>query len=224
MLYETLAGDRWLELRRSLDGYTYSHEVRCRGIIVSILPFRLRKKLLAPFSPKNLHAYEFLMRFERNPAHDLREVYEDIPFEMCSITGGLEASKSVRETALHELHEEAGVKIHTAKDPLVGKEPGAVTGYDLVPLGTCRPSKSADTTVALFTVDLGDVPREEAKGDGSQGEQGAYCDWRGSRDVIDSKDPLAHVSLLRFLNIIDHAPPAVRLRPRSKWASEQENV
>ena len=75
------------------DGYTFSREVRCRGIIVSVLPFRAKNSTL-----------EFLTRLEVCPAHGSE-------LERCSITGGLELDKTVEETVQQELWEEAGYQV-----------------------------------------------------------------------------------------------------------------
>lgn len=75
------------------DGYFFSRETRCDGIIVAILPFRIEGD----------GKISFLARFEICPAHG-----EDP--ELCSITGGLIADQSVVGTAQEELWEEAGYR------------------------------------------------------------------------------------------------------------------
>ena len=75
-------------------GYFFSREIRCNGIIVTLLPFRINKGT----------GMEFLARLEVCPAHG-----EDLT--LYSITGGLEKGKTIKETAQQELHEEAGFQV-----------------------------------------------------------------------------------------------------------------
>jgi len=102
-------------------------------------------------------------------------------FQLTSITGGVEHDDPVT-TALHELDEEAGLKADK---------------HDLIPLGTVRPSKSADTTVYLYMYDAKGQKPGEAKGDGSEGEQGAYCDWVSEADAINCKCPFMATMIAR---------------------------
>jgi len=81
------------------DGYTFMHEVRCNGVIVSLLPFR--------FAPDGKRV-EYLARLEVCPAHGSE-------LELCSITGGLEPGVTVAETACEELWEEAGYRAETSE-------------------------------------------------------------------------------------------------------------
>ena len=76
------------------QGYTFVREVRCDGIIVSLLPFR---------TDTTGHPTEFLARLEVCPAHGPA-------LEQCSITGGLEPEQRVEEAAVQELWEEAGFR------------------------------------------------------------------------------------------------------------------
>lgn len=74
------------------EGYTFSHEARSDGKIVSILPFRDTES-----------GREYLARVEVCPAHNLEP-------ERCSITGGIDPGKSPRQSCRLELKEEAGVE------------------------------------------------------------------------------------------------------------------
>jgi 8-oxo-dGTP pyrophosphatase MutT (NUDIX family) len=67
--------------------------VRCDGMIVSILPFRIKG-----------NRYEFLARLEVCPAHGPN-------LEWCSITGGVESDKSLAANVQKELWEESGYQI-----------------------------------------------------------------------------------------------------------------
>lgn len=122
---------------------------------------------------------KYLGRYERNPAHK-----DDIA--LCALTGGVDKDvKDIKDMALQELEEESGIKAD--KD-------------ELIDLGTVRPSKSADTTFYLFGINLDDYEIGEAKGDGSKGEEGSYCKWVSKDDLINCKDPIVHVMILRLDN------------------------
>jgi len=96
---KTLYKNDWLELKElkipntPINGYVFSHEKRCKGKIVSILPFR-----------KVDGKTQFLLRKEPVPC------WEEMNFLTVSITGGVE-NEDPRETALHELKEEGGYEI-----------------------------------------------------------------------------------------------------------------
>jgi len=98
MKVETIAKTEWLSLRKMVDpdkgvgGYIYSHEDRCDGIIISILPYRVVDE-----------KYEFLLRNEVTPAWSMNQ-------SISSITGGLEHG-NLRETVVQEMAEEAGYEI-----------------------------------------------------------------------------------------------------------------
>ena len=97
---ETLQENEWVSLKKLVDpenhinGYVYSHEERCNGKIVSILPFRFKDSKL-----------ELLVRREVTPCWDrLRAVTS-------AITGGVEGKDTEAKTAVKELWEEAGYKV-----------------------------------------------------------------------------------------------------------------
>jgi len=96
---EVLCGNDWLSLckmtdpERGVDGYVFSHETRCDGNIVSILPFRLEGG-----------RREVLLREEVTPCWSDKAV-------IGSITGGVDAGDGPLETAVRELAEEAGYEV-----------------------------------------------------------------------------------------------------------------
>ncbi|KKN06102.1 hypothetical protein LCGC14_1080610 [marine sediment metagenome] len=126
---------------------------------------------------------EILGRYERCPAHSQK-------IELCSLTGGIDSRKSNwQQAALHyaqkELEEESGIKVSQNR---------------FVSLGTVKHSKSADTIVHLFSIELiKEEPVENPKGDNSEGEKGAYCKWVSLKEAIDCKDPLVHAMILMIL-------------------------
>lgn len=103
---------------------------------------------------------------------------------LTSITGGVDKGKSIEESALHELNEEAGYE---------NAEPGK-----LLPLGTCRPSKQEDSLWHLFAFDAtGLERREESIGDGTVGEENAYCKWVEPYVALGCKCPLVPTMFIR---------------------------
>lgn len=90
-------GNRWISLLRvSVPGvmnsaYVYSHETRCHGRIVALLPFRV---------DPGSGGVEFLVRSEITPCWGFEP-------KLSSITGGWEGG-DIEEDALRELEEEAG--------------------------------------------------------------------------------------------------------------------
>jgi len=123
------------------------------------------------------HPGEVLGRYEDCPPH------ED-GITLTSITGGVE-DDDVEGTAVMELKEEAG---YVADET------------ELIPLGTVRPTKSTDTTVYLFGIDVKGKEQGEAEGDGSEGEKGAYTDWVTEKEAVDCKDPLVATMIARWAN------------------------
>ena len=100
ILYKT----EWLSLRKLVDkpngvnGYIYSHEDRCNGKIISILPFRYKNNQI-----------EFLLRKEITPPWGMES-------KISSITGGVENNKII-PTVIEEMKEEAGYEI--SQDDLI---------------------------------------------------------------------------------------------------------
>lgn len=117
-------------------------------------------------------------RYERCPCH--RD-----GFALTSLTGLMDvAAEAPVDTAVRELKEEAGIDARAD---------------EMQSLGFVRPSKQADTKLHLFCVDVGDREIDEAVGDGSSGEQGAYCAWVSPRDACLSKSPVLATMVTRAL-------------------------
>ncbi len=169
---KVLYNNEWLQLKETSEGYIYSHESRCNGHIVAML-------VIDPSRREPI-----LGRYERTPAHYPGAAeWKDVPLELASITGGVDKGMTPREAAVMETKEEAGYK---------------VTDDDLIDLGTVKPSKSADTIVHLYAVEVKDQSRGDAEGDGSKGEQDAYCDWVSVDSALQSKDPLLSALVTRY--------------------------
>ena len=70
----------------------------------------------------------------------------------------------------------------TSLEELILKELLEEGGYDcelneLIALDWCWEGKASDTKVYLYSIDLTDKDRQQASGDGSDGEKGTYCKW-----------------------------------------------
>ena len=165
---ETLLENEWLSLKKmvypeaNINGYVYSHETRCKGQIVSVLPFRMN-----PMAPRVL---EILIRKEVTPCwHPTKPM-------ISSITGGCEDGSTPAEDACREIEEEAGYKVSPEM---------------LIPLGTMFGVKSSDTIYHLFTVDLTGAEKVgDGSGDGSELEALAMCEW--SSGPMGAQDPFVY--------------------------------
>lgn len=97
----TLYNNEWLQLKDK-NGYIYSHEVRCNGSIVLVLPYRVMGDSCA-----------FLVRDEVTPC------WSDGPTRS-AITGGVE-SMDPGEDAVREVKEESGYSILRSQLEFLGK-------------------------------------------------------------------------------------------------------
>ncbi|MEU1761173.1 NUDIX domain-containing protein [Micromonospora sp. NPDC005652] len=103
-MIETLFDNEWLALRavvdpeRGISGYVYSHELRCQGRIVAVLPFA-----------DSAEGRRYLIRREVTPCWSLEP-------ELSAITGGYEGG-DIADDAVRELAEEAGYAI--TRDELI---------------------------------------------------------------------------------------------------------
>lgn len=120
--------------------------------------------------------YQYLSRIETCPAHSNQP-------NRYSITGGMEQGNSIREMAVKELLEETGYSI---------------VDDELIPLGQLRPTKSADTVIHLFTVDLSDKKQGNILGDGSRWENNASAEWLSFQTALDINDAVFLAGLLRL--------------------------
>lgn len=169
---KTIFENKWLSLKmmvdpdNHVDGYIYSHETKCNGQIVSVLPFR----------KTNDGEAEYLLRVEVTPCWSMEP-------SISSLTGGMEKEMTPEEVALMELREESGYD---------------ATEGELIKLGTCRGTKSSDTTYHLFAVDVTNKEAGKRTGDGSYHDTNAEVTWRKKGDFDDCVDPIAYVALYRL--------------------------
>lgn len=166
MSVETLHENEWLSLRVvrkpevGVNGYVYSHESRCQGRIVAVLPYRVTPG-----------GFEYLLKSEMTPCWGFDQV-------LSAITGGYEGG-DIEDDAVREMLEETGY---------------AITREELIPLGECYASKSADTVYSLFSVDLTRRTPGEAIGDGTRVEAESAAVWVKPARLAEVRDP--HVSAM----------------------------
>lgn len=136
--WRSLHEDPWVSLRQvvapdlGVNGYTYSHETRCAGRIVAVLPYRRW--------PTG-GGMEYLVKSEMTPCWGFEQV-------LSAITGGYEGG-DIENDAVREMLEETGYAIERAElitlgesfaskssdtryslfsVDLSGREPGEATG------------------------------------------------------------------------------------------------
>ena len=128
---KTLFSTPWLELKQ-IDGdnfsYVFSHEKRCNGAIVAVLPFR-----------KNNGFLEYMLRSEYTPPWGESSC-------ISSITGGVDDNTSIVETALHEVKEEAGYEITIdnlidLEHTMISKSADTIAYLYAVDVSDLKPSK-----------------------------------------------------------------------------------
>lgn len=180
MTVETLHENEWLSLRivrkpeAGVNGYVYSHESRCQGRVVAVLPYRVLRSPTGPFDSSA--RTEYLLKSEMTPCWGFEQV-------LSAITGGYEGG-DVEDDAVREMLEETGY---------------AVARDELIPLGECYASKSADTVYSLFSVDLTDRVPGEAVGDGTRVEAESAAVWRTADQLVTVRDPHVSVMFTRLL-------------------------
>lgn len=178
MTSKILYQDDNLSLLQADDWYTYAHMSRTEPAEDG--SSQLVAVLVYTFSEWSDKVDKILGRFECCLPHN-------DGIELTSITGGVDKGSTPIESAIHELYEEAGFE--------------NVQEEDLVPLGTCRPSKQSDTLCHLFAFDATYKDRrEDSIGDGTLGEEGAYCGWISLEEAITCKCPLVPTMYMRLTN------------------------
>jgi 8-oxo-dGTP pyrophosphatase MutT (NUDIX family) len=147
------------------DGvYVFSHETRCQGRIMAILPWQDTKG-----------GRRYLLKTEVTPAWGPGPT-------IGAITGGWEGA-SIADDAVRELREETGYEADRA---------------ELVSLGECYASKSADTVYGLFAVDLTGRRPGPLTGDGTRDEAASPPVWLTAAELINVKDAQVAVMYLRL--------------------------
>jgi 8-oxo-dGTP pyrophosphatase MutT (NUDIX family) len=90
-------------LEAGVEGYVYSHETRCRGRIVAVLPFRTVSG----------GAAEYLVKSEMTPCWGFDQV-------LSAITGGYEGG-DIEDDAVRELLEETGYAVARSELTALGE-------------------------------------------------------------------------------------------------------
>lgn len=138
-----LCEDPWVSLRvirrpeLGINGYTYSHETRCRGRIVAVLPYRTTPD-----------GREFLVKSETTPCWGFEQ-------QLSAITGGFEGD--IEADAVREVAEETGYTIAKADLIPLGES------YASKSTDTVYTLYSVDLTGAEQGVATGDGSRLEAE-------------------------------------------------------------
>ena len=172
---ETLWEDEWIAVKKKDDLYTYTHSIKSDGKGVAVLGYS--------YDDEDYEDTKMMVlgRYEDTPPHG-------DGITLTSLTGMVEKGDTPLETAVKELKEESGISVDASK---------------LEEIGTVMPSKSSDTVIHLFAVDLSsefDGAKEFfGDGDGTKGEEGSYCKFVSIDDATESKCPLLSVMILRAL-------------------------
>ena len=175
---DILHEDEWISLRKirwpekSIYGYTYSHETRCNGQIISILPFKIEASGMM-----------ILLRSEVTPCWDTEKPI------ISSITGGVEKDHvGPNVTASHELWEEAGYKASPEEFISLGTCRGTKSCDTIYHL------------FSIDLTDI--PRKGEGSGDGSELETLAHCFWAKPTKIIKIEDPIAHVCFTRLNDLL----------------------
>jgi len=171
---ETLFDNENLSLMIADDWFVYGHLSRAQdGEGVAVLVYKMGADGLVS---------HMLGRYEVNPAHADGMM-------ITSITGGIDHGMTPEQAVEQELLEEAGIDIKNQR------------GWTMQSLGTCMPSKFLDMKYHLFSLDCTNMSAalDDAKavGDGTRGEQGAYCKWDYPHVVVGCKCPLVALMAMR---------------------------
>jgi hypothetical protein len=172
--------DKTLSLKK-LDGwYLYGHMSRTQeatdgsGQGVAVLVYTM----------KDGKVDKILGRFENCLPH------KSDADGLTSITGGVDVGSDPMTSLFHELDEEAGIWFDETNLDEVSTR--------LHTLGTCRPSKQEDSLWHLFAFDATGLDRrEKSMGDGTKGEEGAYCEWVEPWQALGCKCPLVATMMVR---------------------------
>ena len=170
----TLYENQHLSLMQSDRGFVYGHLSRAQdGEGVAVLVFKTDREGVVS---------HMLGRYEINTAHADGTA-------LTSITGGVDHGMSPEQAIEQELLEEAGIDIRNQ------------IGWRMYDLGTCLPSKFLDMRYYLYAVDVTgmDLPNDILRGvgDGSEGEQEAYCRWELPHVILGCKCPLVALMAMR---------------------------
>lgn len=164
---KVLYNNEWISLISKdspVGPYVYSHETRCNGNIVAILPYYRF----------GLDGWKYGVRYEIVPCWGDKH-------EKCALTGGVDNGEDPKKSAVRELFEESGI---------VCKE------SDFVSLGTCRGTKSTDTTYHLYAIDIQGKSTETPTGEETKTDPEAKMIW--THEVKDIQCPIFNTMYVRL--------------------------
>lgn len=170
-----LCKNKWLSLMEikapelGINGYVYSHETRCNGEIVALLPYR---------NPSN-GVYEYLLKNEMTPCWSFEKT-------LSAITGGWEGD-DIRSDAVKELLEETGYKIE--KTDLINL--GA--SYASKSADTIYSLFSVDLTGKEESIPLGDGSRIESE------SEAIWVKPNKLYEILDPQVSVMYVRLKKYL-------------------------
>jgi len=158
----------WIEVRERDNWYTFTTSPSGNSNGVAVLGFK-----------REVGETQYLGRYELTVCHSPE-------IELASLTGMCDKEgENVKTTAMRELEEESGYVVNDLRR--------------FIELGTVRPSKSSDYTITLFAIEIKDTDEKvEIAGDGTKGEEGAYCKWISREEAVNCKDPLVSTMIARL--------------------------
>ena len=176
-----LCFNRWLSLKK-LTGvtgdYVYSHEERCKGHIVAVLPY----------IPDAANADTVIIaRKEFTPP------WGD-GLHLSSITGGVDENELDNPilAASRELFEETGMKVPVG---------------DFISLDVIHGTKSTDTIYHLFAVDVTSALKDFKETSGEEGDENEKrahnCQIKAESANNDIEDPILYALIHRFNHLND---------------------
>lgn len=122
---KTLYKNKWVSLMevvetdKGVNGYVYSHETRCSGEIIAILPYH----------HEYIGQYKYLLKNEVTPCWSLEK-------RLSAITGGWEGG-DIRSDAVRELYEETGYKIEKSELISLGSSYASKSSDTIYSLFSC---------------------------------------------------------------------------------------
>lgn len=173
---QLLYDNKFTQFRRvisdRINGYTFLHEIRCDGEIVSVLPYRVDEES---------GEFEFLVRSEATPCWEIEKPV------LSSITGGVAENDTIEMTVIKELEEETGYKVYPE---------------NLIYLGECYGTKSVSTEYYIYSVDLTGYEQTSPLYIETELDEIAGCEWVSEEVLTSLKDPFIYVAYTRLMRYL----------------------
>lgn len=178
---KVLFNDPNLSILEAEGWYRYAHMSRTeKGQLVAVLVYKKDGDKVT----------EFLGRYENCPAH-----HDGL--QLTSITGGVDHGSWHLPAVLQELEEEAGVPVEYCYGDVQKALSNDNHMERLEYVGDCRISKQEDTLCHLYTFNATGIVLNASTGDGTQGEETAYCGWVQPYQLLNCKCPLPTLIAVR---------------------------